>query len=305
MPATGTLEVEPAAFASTFSHATEEASPGYYAVTLDDSGVRAELTATGQTGLHRYTFPAATDARVLIDVGHSRGDSRGGEVTVVGDRTIEGHGVYNVHPLLDLALSDDETITGRSVVYFTASFSKSIASFGTWKRAGSTRVATPDSRSESGMFIGAWAGFPTTQDETIEVRVALSLVSLEQARRNLDVQLGTRSFDDVRAAARAEWNCLLRRARIEGGTSEQRAMYYTALYRTATQPTDFVESDGFFFSGADGHGDTFNWKGRRFLSDDWCAWDTFRTSHPLATIIEPETIDDRVTSYLHLYEQGG
>jgi putative alpha-1,2-mannosidase len=133
MPTSGDLHVSVEEYASTFSHQNEEASPGYYAVTLDDYGIRAELTATAHSGLHRYTYPQSERARVIIDLGHSRGDSRDGNVEVVDDRTIQGYGGYNVHPLLDLVLSREDYVTGGSTVYFHARFSKPFSSYGTWK----------------------------------------------------------------------------------------------------------------------------------------------------------------------------
>ena len=305
IPFTGPLKTRVEDYASSFSHDTEEASPGFYAVTLDDWGVRAELTATAHAGYHRYTFPASDQARVLIDLGHSRGDSRGGQVEIVDDRIIQGYGVYNVHPLIDLLLSTDEIVVGRSTVYFHAVFNKPFLSHGTWKKTGGTTVVSDDSTAESGPWIGAWANFTTQPGEAVEVTVGISLVGVEQARRNLEAEMLGKSFDEVHREARSAWNCYLNRIRVEGGSEADKTIFYTALYHTLFQPADYTESGGVFFSGADGQGAIFEWEGRRFYSDDWCAWDTFRTSRPLATIVEPETVNDVVASYLHLYQQGG
>ncbi len=122
IPTTGPLQTATLEYSSAFSHESEEATPGYYAVDLDDYGVRAELTATAHAGLHRYTFPAADQARVLIDLGHSRGESKDGEVEILDERTIQGHGEYNVHPLLELMLAEEAPGTGMSKVYFHAVF---------------------------------------------------------------------------------------------------------------------------------------------------------------------------------------
>jgi predicted alpha-1,2-mannosidase len=301
IPATGPLYTDEIDYASAFSHDQEEASPGYYMVMLQDYGVRAELTATAHAGFHRYTFPASDQARVLIDLGHSRGDSRDGEVEILDDRTVAGFGVYNVHPLLDLALSTPDNVTGRSKVHFHAVFSESFVSHGTWNEAG----VQPGSTSQSGPDIGANLGFNTTEGEVIEVRVGISMVSAENARLNLEAEIGDKGFDAVRAEARARWNCYLNRMQVEGGTADQNKMFYTALYHSLMAPADYTEANGLFFSGADGKGDVFKAEGWRFYTDDWCAWDTFRTSRPLSTLLEPEAVDDVVASYLHLYDQGG
>ncbi len=301
MPATGELQTEEIDYASAYSHEDEAAEPGYYMVVLQDYDVRAELTATAHAGFHRYTCPAAEPVRILVDVGHCRGDSRGGEIEIVDDVAVAGYGLYNVHPLLDLALSTERNVTGQSTVYFYALFSRPFESYGTWTETG----VQAGSAAQTGPDIGAYVEFSTAAQETIEVRVGVSLVDVEQARRNLEAEIGEKSFDEVRAEARARWNCLLNRVQAEGGSQEQKKMFYTALYHTLLAPADYTEEGGVFFSGADGRGEVFGEKDFRFYTDDWCAWDTFRTSRPLATLVEPETVDDLVASYLHLYRQGG
>jgi predicted alpha-1,2-mannosidase len=131
------------------------------------------------------------------------------------------------------------------------------------------------------------------------------MVSVETARRNLELEAAGRTFDQVRQAARDAWNCVLGRVAVETTSDDDKVLFYTALYHTLLSPTDYTEADGLFVSGADGMGNVYSCGGRRFYSDDWCAWDTFRTSRPLATLVEPETVDDVVASYLHLYLQGG
>lgn len=306
MPATGALRTASRDYASAFSHDSETAEPGYYAVTLDDYGVRAELSAAAHAGFHRYTFPASDSARVLFDLGHSRGDSRGGLAEFGADgKTLSGFGEYNVHPLVDMVLSRDDYVVGRSRVYFWAEFSRPSDSRGTWSGLDDDTVVSEGATRVEGPWVGAWAGFRTGPGEVIEVRIGISLVGVEQARRNLAQEIGARTFEDVRAEARSRWNCLLNRVRVEGGTAAQRRQFYTALYFSLASPTDYSEAGGAFFSGADGRGAVFEEPGFHFYSDDWCAWDTFRTSRPLATLVEPETVSDVVASYLHLYQQGG
>jgi predicted alpha-1,2-mannosidase len=301
MPTTGELKTEEIDYASAYSHDDEAAEPGYYMVMLQDYSVRAELTATAHAGFHRYTFPAADPARILVDVGHCRGDSRGGEIEIIDDFTVAGFGLYNVHPLLDLALSTERKTTGQSTIYFCAVFSRPFESYGTWTET----AVNPGSAAETGPDIGAYLEFATAAGEAIEVRVGLSLVGVEQARKNLQAEIGEQSFEEIRAAARARWNCLLNRVQVEGGTADRKKVFYTALYHTLLAPADYTEEGGVFFSGADGKGYVYRNKDFRFYTDDWCAWDTFRTSRPLATLLEPETVDDVVASYLHLYRQGG
>ena len=304
-PTVGPLKTQKLDYASAFTHSTEEASPGYYAVTLDDYKVRAELTATAHAGFHRYTFPASTEARILLDLGHSLGESWDGKVEVVDNRTMEGHGTYLVHPALYVTLMSDGKVTSLSRVYFHARFGKPFSSHGTWKTVNNKVEVSKGSKDASGAKIGAWAGYTTAANEIIEVQVGVSMVSAAQAKRNLEAEVGTRTFDAVAAAARAAWNCRLNRIQVEGGTEDEKTVFYTALYHTLMAPADYSEAGGVFYSAADSKGAVSTWVTRRFFTDDWCAWDTFRTSRPLATIVEPETVDDVVASYLHLYKQGG
>jgi predicted alpha-1,2-mannosidase len=301
MPTTGELRTEEVDYASTFSHDQEQAEVGYYSVMLADYGVRAELTASAHAGYHRYTYPAADPARIIIDVGHSRAGSKGGQVEIVDDTTVAGLGHYNVFPYFDLALSTEEHKTGESWVYFYAVFSKPFASYGTFTED----AVSEGSASESGAWIGAFVNFATTEGEVVEVKVGISLVSVEQARRNLEAEMLEKSFEGVRAEAVAAWNCRLNRVRLEGGTEDEKKIFYTAFYHLMLVPADYTEVDGVFFSGADGVGQVLTAEDYHYYTDDWCAWDTFRTSRPLSTILEPEIVSDVVASYVHVFEHGG
>ena len=304
MPVAGTLAVGPEA-ASPFSHTTEAAAPGYYAVTVgeDPAAVGVELTATGHTGLHRYTFPQGQDAWVGIDVGHSMGNSEGGEVTVIDDRTIEGYGRYNVHPLISFLLGDDEP-TGISTVYFHARFSRPFAESGIWRGKLSATLEPGEAHGE-GKWLGVYAGFGSIEAPgVLDVQVGISMVSTAQAARNLDVEVGAADFESVRAQASERWNTRLNRVQLEGDPGLKR-VFYTALYHSMFQPADYTEADGVFFNASDGIGEALVADGWRYYTDDWCVWDTFRTSHPLATLVEPDVVDDGIRSWLHIYERGG
>ncbi len=304
-PFTGGLKDDVGEFASAFGHETEQASPGYYAVSLDDPGVAVELTATQLAAVHRYTFPADPDAGVLIDLGHSLGDSRDGRIEFVDDHTVVGFGHYQVHPLMDLAFNNDGGITGERILYFHLEFGAPFAGHGTFRRDGEELTFDEGAAEETGDWIGGYVTFATVADEVVELRIGLSNISEEQARTNLEQQVGEGGFTDVRDEARALWNCHLNRIELEGGTDDERTSFYTGLYHTLMQPADHTEEGGVFYTAADEVGAVFEGAGHRFYTDDWCSWDTFRTSRPLATIVEPATVDDVVASYLHLYEQGG
>ncbi|OIP29581.1 MAG: hypothetical protein AUK47_27165 [Deltaproteobacteria bacterium CG2_30_63_29] len=283
----------------TFSHDTEHAEPGYYSVELE-SGVQVELTATSTAGLHRTTFPPSEAAHVLIDLGHSNGKSVGGEVEVVGDDVVQGFGYYNVHPLLELAVMEP---TGDSKVYFHATFDRPIVDTGTWQGEGATRVTTPGARTGRGVDLGLWLDFDVAATGELNVVVGISLISVEQAALNAAParQLG---FDAVRAAASEQWNQALNRIQVDG-EEDLKTIFYTALYHSMFQPADYTEQGARFQSGSSGKAEVFEAGRRHFYTDDWCMWDTFRTSHPLQALIEPERRGDVIWSMLHLYKQGG
>jgi predicted alpha-1,2-mannosidase len=301
MPTVGARDLKPAGYRSEFRHETEIAEPGYYAVTLDTSGVRVELTAARRAAIHRYTFPASESARVVLDLGHSNGSSIGGSVTRVGDAAFEGYADYQVHPILGLTLSDDSGTTGEMRVYFRIQASRPFAAAGFAGPGGPLPVGQPAAEGRGLVAFGEWA---TAEAEVIELRVSISLIDVEHARLNMDADLAGRDFDAVREAARAEWNSRLNRVQLEGPERDRR-IFYTALYHAMMQPTDVTEADGAFQSATSGHRETVEDAGFPFYSDDWCMWDTFRTSHPLATLLEPETREPVARSMLLRYQQGG
>ncbi len=304
VPTDGPLDDVLADTPSAFSHDSEEASPGYYAVTLEDYGVRAELTAGARAAVHRYTWGAASgEARVLVDLAHSNGQAVDAAATVVDAQTVEGWATFNLHPLLEVVMGSDEP-TGEATLYFVMSVDTPSSEHGFFK--GSSAIDAADGDDEvAGTGVGLWLGFEVAADQAVEVRVGISYVSVAQAWVNLDADVGELSFEGVRDAASAAWNARLNRVQIEGGTDARRRTFYTALYHAMFQPSDHTEAGGVYHLAADGVGEVFESDSRRFFTEDWCMWDTYRTSHPLATLVEPETRDDVVWSMIRHYEQGG
>ena len=133
VPTVGLVEPGEENYASAFTHDTEVVQAGYYAVTLADPGIRAELTAAARCGVHRYTFPASQEANVLLDAGHTRGAAIEGEIHVVGNDALEGHGTFQINPLVSAMVGDSaDGTTGVSTVYFHAKFSRPFSLSGTW-----------------------------------------------------------------------------------------------------------------------------------------------------------------------------
>ncbi|NOY41661.1 MAG: glycoside hydrolase family 92 protein [Planctomycetes bacterium] len=286
------LEVRRRGMRTKFDHKTESASPGYYSVALPKLNLKAELTATQRVGLHRYRFDAGAVPKILIDVGSAlgNGQSEACEVHVFPDRaevtgTARTRGTFSSR-------------YGGLQVYFVARFRKPWKSFATWS---DNRVV--DSRAvATGEDVGVDFTFASTeQEQTIELAVALSHVSIENARENLEAELSDRSFDDVRTAAEAEWNALLSTARIEGGSASDQRIFYTALYHSLNMPTIFNDVNGQYL-GFDQQ--VHQAEGFQYYTD-MSLWDTFRTTHPLFTLLTPDRHRDMIVSLVKMAEQGG
>ncbi|MGH9947634.1 MAG: GH92 family glycosyl hydrolase [Pyrinomonadaceae bacterium] len=311
-------------YASKFSHANEKAEPGYYSVILDDDKTRAELTSTERVGFHRYTYPASDDTKILLDL-KWRDRVHDSEVRRVGDRRLEGFRTST-------SWAKDQK------VYFVVEFSKPIRHgvFGSGNRFESLGWKGTDVKGL--LFFG-----PSKRGEQISVKVAISYVSIEGARKNLEAELPGWDFDKVRADAKAAWNKELSKIEVSGGTDDQTTTFYTALYHTMIHPNVFNDVDGQYkghdgkihqlrgadtpvrmsvastrtsanqsksssgsksFAGGTGDAD----KSVRAPSEQYTVfslWDTFRAAHPLYTIIDQKRTVDFINTFIRIYEQGG
>lgn len=274
MPTTGEVRLHNGAdgrpgYASAFTHDEETAAPGYYAVTLKDYGIRAELTATVRTGMHRYALPAGRPAHVILDLEH-RDELKDASLEVVSDTEVAGH----------------RRSTGWArdqIVYFVARFSRPF-----------TSPASQSAGRKRALSFGSGGG-------ALLVKVGISAVSVEGARKNLDTELPGWDFDAVRKAADAAWERELSKLRVEGGTRDQRVTFYTALYHAMLAPNVYMDVDG-RYRGRDLQIHTAD--GFTYYSV-FSLWDTFRAVHPLLTLIDPERTRDFVRTFLRQYREGG
>ena len=254
---------------STFSHDNETASPGYYRVLLQDSEITAELTATTRVGLHRYIFPATDRADIIFDV-------NGGELSFDG-RELSGHNGANV--------------------YFVARFSKPVQKY-SLAVDGELRQNVD---AVAGDHLKGFFRFKTKENEPILLKVAISMVSVEGARKNLDAELPGWDFEAVRKEARAAWNRELRKIEVEGGSPSERTIFYTALYHTFIHPTIYMDVDRKYRST----------NGKIYTARDFdnyttfSLWDTFRAVHPLQTIINQKRTAQFIRTFLDRYDHAG
>ncbi len=276
-------------YESAYSHEEEHASPGYYSVLLKDYHIKAELTSSERAGFHRYTFPKSDKAHIIIDVTHSFTPGRDSYVKILNNRQIEGYTTGAQEGSYDLPLT----------CYFFAEFSKPFLSAGVWKG----REAEPAIKEAAGNEgVGAYADFKTADGEQILVKVGISFVSMEGARKNLQTEIPHWDFDKVHKEARQIWNQKLNRIAIKGGNDEQKTIFYTALYHSLLFPRTFSDVDGSYYSHFDNK--IHQLENSRYYVD-FSLWDTYRALHPLLAWIEPQRQNEMIKTFLTMYEQGG
>ena len=325
MPSTGPLKTSSgpqdnpeAGYRSHYSHQDETASAGYYAVTLDDYGIRAELTAAPRAGILRFTYPESQLSRIQVDLARRIGGTSTEQyVKVLDDQTItgwmkcppEGGGWGNGEGKADYT------------VYFYMQFSFSLDNYGFWSAdipEGQVRkrdeVASPeyqamaasaevlrDRKELRGKHLGFFAEFPTSSGQQVLLKSGISFTSLEGARLNLENDIPHWDFDLVHKQARQAWTKAVSSIQVEGGTEDDHTIFNTALYHTKIDPRGLSDING-QYPGADGKIHTSsNFTYRTIFS----GWDVFRSQFPLQTLIDPGMVNDEINSLVEMAEQSG
>lgn len=271
-------------YRSHFSHKNETATPGYYKVQLDDYGITAELTATERVGFHQYTFPASDKANILIDLFH-RDDAKEASIRILGNDEVEG-------------MRASSGWADNQVVYFVAKFSKPFSG----SSLASNNVVLPERLAlDKRKNVKLYLHFKTTDGEKILVKVGISATSIAGARKNLEKEVPGWDFETVKDNAHTAWNKELSKIVVEGGSDDQKAVFYTALYHTMVVPNIYMDVDG-TFRGRD-------FKNHRAEGFNYYTvfslWDTYRAYHPLMTIIDQKRTLDFIKTFLTQYDQGG
>ena len=275
---------------SAFTHDEEKARPGYYQVMLKDENINAELTTTQRNGIHRYQYPAGKDAEIILDMDHSADKGSWGrriinsQIRILNDHAVEGYRI----------------ITGWAKlrkIYFYMEFSSPILT-STLRDGGRVHenTAVINGTNLHGCFrFGQLNGKPLT------CKVDLSSVSMENARQNMEQEAPHWDFDRYVAAADADWEKQLGKIEVKG-TEVQKEIFYTALYHTMIQPNTMSDVNGEYMAA--------DYTTRKVANNEthyttFSLWDTFRASHPLYTLLEPERVTDFVKSMIRQYEYYG
>lgn len=304
-------------YRSPFRHETEIAKAGYYAVTLDKYNVRAEATAARHAAILRFTFPKDKAARVQIDLARRvGGTSTLQSVEVVDEHTIRGW----MRCTADGGGWGDGDGKPNYTVYFVGRFSQPLSSYGVWSAEPPVGQATkrewaesrtfqdwaraanrhPMARSMEGKHLGFWAEFPASQAPVL-FKAGVSFSSIKGAEANLNTDIPDWNFDGVRRRASSAWDAALSRAKVEGGTKEQRTVFATALYHAMIDPRDATDVNGEHPSG---DGKTRIDQGFTYRTI-FSGWDVFRSEYPLMTLLAPRVVNDEINSLIQLADLSG
>jgi predicted alpha-1,2-mannosidase len=290
VPTVGELQITPgtkddpdSGYGSQFSHRNESASAGYYSVYLKDYDIDVELTATQRAGFHKYNFPKTDEAHILIDLIES----------VVSEKILEAELQF---------ISDHEVIGYRRTkawaadqkVFFYASFSKPFVSHGIvvdgkyWQNK---KTAESDS-------LIAVLNFDTGDGEPVYAKVGISAVNYDGAKANCETEIPDWNFNNTRINAFSTWNDKLSKIVVRGGDQDEKTIFYTALYHSLVAPNMYSDVDHRFR----GHDGEIHKDNSFEMHTVFSLWDTFRTLHPLFTIIEQKKTNHLINSMLDMYK---
>ncbi|NOU98896.1 GH92 family glycosyl hydrolase [Paenibacillus planticolens] len=294
MPVVGQIGRSPGTnfgdYASTFNHANEEATPGYYSVLLNGSAVKAELTSTLRTGFGRLTYPATNNAMVLINTGVAGADVYGGEVNIEGNNVVTGW--TRTGGFCEIGYGPNLSENKKYNVYFAAEFSQPFANSGTW--AGSD-VSTSIKQRKNTTNAGAFVQFDTTNKKEVLVKIGMSYTSVENAKLNLKTENSGWNFDNIKNEAKSKWEQKLNTIQVQGGTEEQKKIFYSALYHSMMHPSTFSDVNGDYM-GTDQQ--LHRAEGYTHYSL-FSAWDTYRSQMQLLAMLAPTETGDMAQSLVN------
>jgi len=302
MPTTGEVNANHKEYGSIMKN--QEATPGYYATDLEKYDIKTELSSTLRSGISRYTFPEGK-SNILLNLGLGLTNESGAKVRIVNNREIEGSRMTG-----SFCYNDGSERT----VYFVARFSKEAEEFGTWKKMPEMQAESAWSDTDGqfkyypnfsqemyGDEVGAFFTFNTKEQEQILVEVGVSYVSIENARLNLETESNNFDFEKTRTQAEQEWNDILGRIKVEGGTDDQKTIFYTALYHTQIHPNIINDVNGQYPAM-----ESYEIKETKDCNryTVFSLWDTYRNYHPLMALIYPKEQLDMVRSMVDMYKES-
>lgn len=304
MPTTGDVETNHLEYGTNYSN--EIARPGYYSAQLEKYDVKAEVTASTRVGVSRYSFPEGK-SNILLNLGLGLTNEQGAVLKIVSSSEIEG-----MRSVGSFCYNNPEA---SYPVFFVARFSEPADDFGAWQTPykhegteaqwmaynGETRIKENFTREVIGDSIGAYFSYNFKEPKQIEVSIGVSYVSIENARENLDKEVGNKKFDEVYASTKEAWSEKLSVVEVEGDSEEDKYIFYTALYHTQIHPNILNDVNGEYpeiSTGKIGKTD-----GVRYTV--FSLWDTYRNYHQLMSLLYPEEQLGMINSMLEMYDENG
>ncbi len=325
MPTTGILKTSAGkedgsmdGYRSRYDKSSEIAKAGYYSVKLTDYDILTECTATTRCGFLRFTFPQNEQSRIQIDLARRVGGTADEEqVIVVNDHTLEGY----IKCTPDGGGWGDGAGKARYTLYYHAEFSKPFTNYGFYSAhipegtnrhldsvvspAYQRRIANAEiirnSRELTGKHIGFYTEFASRHGEQVELKVGISYVDIEGARKNYQAEASFLNFQQACEKAHNQWNQSLAKVKVEGGTDEEKTIFYTALYHTMIDPRTYQDVDGRYTGGNQQTFQSDGFTKRTIFS----GWDVYRSQIPLQTLINPVLVNDLINSLVTLADQSG
>ncbi|WP_411973447.1 GH92 family glycosyl hydrolase [Sphingobacterium sp. Lzh-3] len=304
MPTSGKLEVYYHQYGSTYTQ--EVAHPGYYSNVLKKYGIKAEVSATTRVGVSKFTFPKG-QANILLNLGEGLTNETGATVRYVSDTEIEGSKLLG-----SFCYTNNQAVYP---IFFVMRVNKKPSKRGYWKfqragekwendwnkDAGKYKIFTDYTDQLSGDDLGAYFSFDVKENESLEVQLAVSFVSVENARKNLDAEQADFSFEKTQKHAASLWNNALSKIQVEGGTEDQKTVFYTALYHAMIHPNILQDVNGEYPA----------MESRKTLVADhkrytvFSLWDTYRNVQPLMSLVYPDKQVGMIRSMIDIYKESG
>jgi predicted alpha-1,2-mannosidase len=276
MPTSGKTSSDKKTWESFYDHDYEICKPYFYSVNLEDFDIDLELSVAGKSSFYKIAWNKNDRKNLMLSL------TSKGSVNVIDKNTVEGYELYN----------------DKVKVFFYLMSEKSFSADSLWDANNNSAVGIAQME---GLMPSVALTFDVPAKEKTGIKMGISFIDEKQAKRNLEADIPDWNFESLKAKGREKWNTALGRIEVNGGSEDQKTVFYTALYRTYERMVNISE-DGRYYSGYDNS--IHNDDGTSFYVDDWM-WDTYRAAHPLHSLINPDLESVKIQSYVRMYEQSG
>lgn len=290
----GNLRTSPEARATSFSHDRETARPDYYSVILPEENLKAEMTGVSRSGIFQFTYDSEGTGHLVVNANSDEGEGW----VEIDTLKHEIRGCNPVHRIYQ-GWGEPAGFAGWFIIRYPADLVTT--EYGVWHCNETFPGAT---RAEGAPQTGIYISFRHSKNNPVIVKAACSFTSIDGAKLNLDSEIPGWNFNEIREKSAAEWNKKLGAIEVEGGSMDQKGLFYGSLWRSSLLPRVVSDVDGAYMSFA-GRGKVEKMPTGRHFYDDYSMWDTYRAVHPLITLIDPVRSADMMYSLVLKARQGG